>query len=114
MVKSSDMILFRGNDATFRLTVKKNSSAYDLSAPASLAFYVKRNVEEANTDAVITKTTGDGISDGDATGIVTITIEDTDTAGLEIGKNFVYDIELTTAGGLVYTILRGIFRLRQD
>lgn len=114
MVTSSDIILFRENDATLQLTVKLNGSAYSLTG-CTLNFYVKRKVTEANTDAVISKVTGDGISAGDATGIVTITIEDTDTADLELGYNFVYDIELTTAvTGLKYTILRGIFKLRQD
>lgn len=113
MVESSDMILFRDNDATFQITVTQDDSAYDLTG-CTLNFYVKREVTEKNTDAVITKSTGSGISAGDATGIVTLTIEDTDTTNLEIGYNFVYDIELVTAGGLKFTILRGIFRLRQD
>lgn len=114
LVKSSDIIFFRGNYAQYKLTVKRNSSAYDLSSPVSLALYVKRKVTEADGDAVITKTTGSGISAGDATGIVTITFDETDTEELEIGFNFVYDIELTTASGKLITILRGVFKLRQD
>jgi len=113
MVKSSDIILFRENDASLQLTVKQNSSAYDLTG-CTLNFYVKRKVTEANTDAIISKSTGSGISAGGTSGIVVITIEDTDTTNLELGYNFVYDVELTTPAGLKYTILRGIFRLRQD
>lgn len=114
MVTSSDMILYRENDAVFQLTVKKNGSAYPLTG-CTLSLYVKRKATEDNTDAVITKTTGSGISDGDETGIVTITIEDADTIGLEIGKNFVYDIELITPiTALKFTILRGVFKLKQD
>jgi len=78
-----------------------------------LHFYVKRKVIEHNDDAVIHKYTGAGISVGDATGIVTITIDSVDTVGLEIGKNFVYDVELVD-GTKQWTILRGIFRLRQN
>ena len=114
MVTSSDMILFRGNDATFQLTVKKiDGSAYSL-ALCTLTLYVKRKETEKNSDAVLTKTTGDGISVGDITGIVIITILDTDTTNLEVDINFVYDIELETPAGLKFTILRGAFRLRQN
>jgi len=108
------MIIFRGNDATFQLTVKKiDGSAYSL-LNCTLNFYVKRKETEKNADAVLTKTTGDGISVGDLTGIVTITILDGDTTDLEVGVNFVYDIELLTPVGLKFTILRGVFRLRQN
>ena len=113
-VKTSDIIIFRGNDAIYKLTVKLNGDPYDLT-DCLLDFYVKRKVTEANADAVIHKYTGvGGIEDGDVTGIVNITINAADTLGLEIGYNFVYDIELTTATNKVYTILRGIFKLRQN
>jgi len=113
LVASSDIILFRDNDATIQLTVKKNGEVYPLTG-STLSFYVKRKATEKNADAVITKTTGSGISASGPTGIVTITILDTDTVDLEVGVNFTYDVELLTPSGLKYTILRGVFKLRQD
>jgi len=111
-MKSSDMVIFRENDAEFQLTVRLNGEPYPLTG-CMLHLYIKRSVTEHNDDAVIHKYSGAGISIGDATGIVTITIDSIDTVGLEIGKNFVYDIELID-GTKQWTILRGIFRLRQN
>jgi len=103
-----DIILFRGNDATIRLTVTDDGEAYDLT-DCVIDVYFKRKVTEENIDAVIHKQ----ITTGDTSGIVLFYIDGVDTLDLEVGQNFVYDIELTDKDGKEFTLLRDVFKLRQ-
>lgn len=115
---SNDIIIYRGNDATYKLTVKKSDgSAYDLTG-CTLKLYVKRKVEELDADAIIEKLSSDAteINITDATGgIAEIYFVPADTSSLEYNKQYVYDVELETPAPVKkYTILRAVFKLKQN
>lgn len=111
----TDVIQFiRNDDSTWQMTLKKiDGSAYDLTG-CSFTFRVKTNRTDPDSDKLIIKTTGDGISEGDTTGIVTITFIPADTSSLTIDYKYAYDVELTTVIGKKYTILRSYFVVLQD
>lgn len=111
----TDVIQFtRNDDSIWQMTLKKaDGSAYPLTN-CSFTLRVKTNRTDPDSATLITKTTGNGISAGDATGIVTITFVPTDTADLIVDKVYDYDVELTTVAGLKFTILRSHFKVLQD
>lgn len=84
--------LTRGDTARIALDVKAaDGTAYDYSADTVL-FTVKQTVH--STEVLIQKTVSDG----------TISIAPADTVGLAYG-DYVYDVQLTTQGGDVCTII---------
>ena len=118
----SDVIEFtRNDDSTWQITVKKgDGTAYPLTG-CTLTLRVKAKRTDVDGAALITKTSGDGISVGDATGIVTVTFDryvdeedEGDTADLVVDKKYDYDLELITTGTLKFTILRSHFVVLQD
>jgi hypothetical protein len=95
---------FTGEDKSLVFTVNQSdgSTAQDITG-WSLSWMLKRAVADADADALITKTTGSGIAlTTPASGICTVTIDDTDTDSLEPGT-FRHELKRTGAG--VETIL---------
>jgi len=91
-IKGTDIFLTRGDTARITITVSKDGQPYDCSAD-TVRFSVKRDPQSA--DYLIRKTASvDGI----------IYIAPADTDGLAYG-NYVYDVELTTSGGDVCTVV---------
>ncbi len=90
-IKGTDILLTRGDTARITLKVSRDGKPYDFSAD-TVRFSVKKDT--ASPDFIIRKTAVDGI----------IHIAPADTAALEYG-NYVYDVELTTAGGDVCTVV---------
>ena len=91
-INGNTIKITRGDTGVFTLTIKDGDTDYDYSNDAVL-FTVKQNTR-AN-DHVIQKTVQYGEN---------ITITPADTQSLGYGS-YVYDVELTTAGGIVDTII---------
>jgi hypothetical protein len=104
---------FTGEDKSLVFTVYQSdgSTAQDITG-WSLSWMLKRHPAEADNAALITKTTSSGIAlTTPLSGVCTVSIEDTDTDGLEPGT---YRHELKRTGGGVETILSyGTAVLRQ-
>ena len=90
-IKGAEITLTRGDTARIELAVTKDGRAYDFSDDTVL-FTVKRNTETA--EILIQKESVDGV----------IAILPADTDGLAYGP-YVYDVQLTTAGGDVCTVI---------
>ena len=90
-ISNQDITLTRGDTARIKLGITKGGKAYDFSAD-TVVFSVKKST--AAPDYVFQKTVQDGV----------VTILPTDTAPLMYGT-YVYDVELTTAGGDVCTVI---------
>lgn len=99
-------------DAT--VTEGKGGPAVNLTG-VTLRFTARTSPEEAT--AVITKVTGTGIAHTDvAAGKARITIDPADTTGLpNTGDHTLhYDLQITTAAGEVYTLIRGLLFITQE
>lgn len=92
---------FTGEDRALRFTVKDDAGvAVDITGWA-LSWRFKRRVDDPDGAALITKTTGSGIAlTTPASGICTVTIDDTDTDRL--GRvDGVHELKRTDAGSEV-------------
>ncbi len=112
MSKQIDYEFTRGDTKVlnkFRVT-DSNGEVLTLSATDQLYFTMK----DANRQAVVKKTIGNGISLEDD-GYYHITLESTDTEDLSVGT-YSYDIELdlNTLNSFVNTIIEGEITLNQD
>lgn len=110
--------MFRGDDRTITVTVVDANGAVDLTT-ATLRFTAKRALGDYDSDAIITKTTGSGISHGanPALGVATVTIGKADTEDEDVDdldRDLWWDIQLTTAAGLVRTIATGRLQIISD
>lgn len=91
--KNGEIMLTRGDTARLNVNINNDSQPYEISADDELKMTVKRNVRDE--DIGFQKVVKGG---------TLIHIKPEDTAGLGFGK-YVYDIQLTTAAGDVYTII---------
>jgi len=103
------IVLYRGNNRTVQLTVKKtDGTAYNLSG-CTIKMYIKKKLDDLDAEAVITKT---GTIVQAANGIVEFYLSASDTNNAtELKDNTPYpcDFEVTTGTGLLYTVLRTSF-----
>lgn len=118
MALTTNLTIVRGDSAAWSVAITLNGSAYSLFG-ASLRFTVKASPNDADVDAVIVRTTalGDGIAITDANaGLARLTLGTTHTAALEPGKTYVWDLQITSAAGDVYTPdgLRGLVYVSAD
>lgn len=93
--KSGEIKLTRGDTArlTVSITNETDGSVYELQEGDVLTLSVKKSVEDAETTLAKEITSSN-----------TFHIEPKDTAGLAFGK-YIYDVQLTTSGGDVYTVI---------
>ena len=92
-INNKTISITRGDTGIFTLTIKNGDTDYDYSNDT-----VKFTVKESTTAAepLIQKTVVYGEN---------IVIEPSDTASLKYGDFYVYDVQLTTAGGIVDTVI---------
>lgn len=104
--------IYRGDNRTFQVTVKDGDGvAVDITG-AAIKFSVKEEISD--TDYEIQKTVGSGITITDAAnGIYEVYLLPADTQNMGVGI-YEYDSELTTAGGNVYTVVRGEFTVQAE
>jgi hypothetical protein len=106
----------RGDNATLTLTVTQNGAAFNLTG-CSIRMVAKRAYSDADGSAVFVRTVGSGITITDATnGIASITIAPNNTSGLPRGYRtiLVYDVQVTTGTGSVFTVIDGELVVKPD
>jgi hypothetical protein len=113
-MSSNEISMYRGNDKTVSLTVKRKSTgtAYNL-AGCTVTMYVKKDIDDLDSEAVITKV---GVLTQPANGIVEFYLVPADTNNItELEDNVVYpvDFEVLTSGSKVFTVLRTAFIILQ-
>ena len=114
MTNVQEFKMFKGDHKTFELQVKdQDGNPIDLSG-ATIRMTVKKHATDET--AVISKTSNNAseISITDpANGIAEIYLVPSDTRNLDAGK-YIFDIEITTAAGKVYTVLLANLTLVED
>ena len=103
VIENTTIKLTRGDTAFLTIPLKKNLyETYELAEGDVLRFTVKKKA--TNTTPLFQK---------ELTGTNVFHIAPADTAALDFGK-YVYDIELTTADGDVYTPIVGEFHVMEE
>lgn len=101
--------LYRGDDRTASVDVTTDITG------AELTFLVKARRHDADADAVITKTTGDGITVTDASlGLATIALAAADTDDLDTRPFYRWELQAVDATGATHTLATGRFVLIRD
>lgn len=106
--------MFKGDDRTFRLTVKDQTCQIVDLTGSSLIFTVKAFATDP-TPAIQKSSMVAGEIDiiDPVNGVAEINILPSDTANLETGQ-YVFDIQLTTAASKIHTLLTGVLEICQD
>jgi hypothetical protein len=114
---------FTGEDKSLAFTVYEPGTSQAAAEAGSgtpqnisgwtLSWMVKRFKTDADADALVTKTTGDGIMlTTPASGLCTVTVEDSDIDALQAGATYYHELKRTNAG--FETVLsQGLFVLSQ-
>lgn len=103
---ANEIEMYRGDTKTITVTVTANGSAYNLTG-AALVMTVRKY-----DDGPVVFSNTMTIKDA-AGGIAELTIPSATSAAFPVGS-FVYDIELTTSDGKVYTIVKSTFTVTAD
>lgn len=97
--------MYRGDDRTLTITASETLTGSEIRFTAK--------AHKRDTDAVISKSTTDGITIGDPATTADITIDAADTEGLEPVALF-WDIEVTDGTGKVRTVAVGRLAVMAD
>ncbi len=93
--------LYKGDTLQFTLTLKTSGSAYAIPNDADFSGSVK---EKSSTSVTADFDTSVVSS---ASGIVLFTLPATESSLLDAKKNWVYDVQFETSGGVVTTLMAG-------
>jgi hypothetical protein len=92
---------FTGEDKSLVFTIYQadGTTAQNITGWA-LSWMVKRNATDADGSALVTKTTAGGgvVLTTPASGVCTVTVEDTDIANIVGGNSYVHELKRTDAG----------------
>lgn len=107
----------RGDTREIPFTVlDENGVPMESLASGYLTFVVKVRASDDDDDAVMVKTVGDGITiTSEEEGTIVVAIEPEDTSGFAATKRgLLWDLQLVTAAGKVYTLEDGIMNVKAD
>lgn len=99
----------QGQTFNFSFTIKTDGTPWNLSTYTASMHVRKSTISTTRTLNLVSPTN----ITLDSNGNVSITASSTAMAAVAFGE-YVYDIELTSAGGVKYTVLEGKFSVRQD
>lgn len=113
----TDLSVRRGDDQRLDLAIVDATGApFDLTG-AFLWLTAKRNRSDADSDAVLRKTSDDGITvDGDPTlGLAAIQLDAADTADFPAyAHSYPFDVQLLDGAGQTTTVVDGILTITPD
>lgn len=107
----NEIKMYRGNDKTVNLIVKRNDELYDISS-CVITMYIKQDKNHRDSDAIITK---EGTIVDAENGQVEFYLVPSDTEEedrLEDDVSYPVDFELVTPLGKKYTVSRTWFTLK--
>jgi len=111
---TTDLTVIRGDTGVLTVTVGSLGSS-GLNAYSDIRFSAKRDMGDADTAAIISKTLASGITIttvGNATtsGVLSVALAPADTAALPTGytSTLQYDVRLYDAAGDAYTVAQGV------
>jgi hypothetical protein len=106
--------MYRGDSQVFDVVVTDLDGVAQDITTSDLRFTAKHRYQDDDTDAVIAKTLGDGITLGGGTGEATITLEPEDTDLLSKNTTLEWDLQVTDSTGSVRTAARGRLIISAD
>lgn len=107
--------MIRGDDVTFDVEVTDDGDPVPLDTATSIRFTAKRSLEDADADAVLALSLGDGITvDVAETHIAHLVIPAASTDQLQAPTYLVWDIEVTDEDGLIHTVAEGLLHITAD
>jgi len=107
---------YRGDSHSEVFTITDAAGAAVNLTSASARFTVKREVTDAQADAVLALSSGGtspAIMLGGSAGTVTVAFDPDDMEALDPGR-YVYDLEVTLSDGTVYTVAKDALDLLAD
>lgn len=108
------LVIAKGESASFNLALVRNGSPIDLTGD-TLVFRAKRNVSDADADALIVKSIGSGITVTDAAnGLAQLAIDGADTAGFTASDLLLVWTLVLDAGAGNETVADGTLRVVID
>lgn len=100
--------IVKGDSVTYRLPFTQDGVAYDLSTVAGIWFTLKNSTGDADAAAVVQLSLGAGIEVYDAeAGEANADFTYTQTNLLAVGRVYLYDVQIKTAAGQLFTALSG-------
>ena len=108
--------MYRGDTAAWDFTVTEpDGTAVDLTDAEGIRFTAKHRAADADVDAVITRTVGDGVTVTSAVnGQVRVQLEAADTSSLAAPIALSFDLQLADAVGGIYTVAAGRLEIKAD
>lgn len=108
--------MYRGDTAAWDFTVTEpDGTAVDLTDAEGIRFTAKDRASDADVDARIVRTVGDGVTVTNAAGgLVRVQLEAADTSGLAAPLSLAFDLQLSDAVGGVYTVAAGRLEIKAD
>lgn len=100
-----NLVCYQGASFDYSLTWRTNGTAVNLTG-YSARMQVRESYDSGT--AVVSITSGTGITLGGTAGSIILELTPTTTAGVASGQ-YVYDLELQTSGGYVTRLLEGNF-----
>lgn len=100
-----NLVCYQGASFDYSLTWRTNGTAVNLTG-YSARMQVRESYDSGT--AVVSITSGTGITLGGTAGSIILELTPTTTAGVASGQ-YVYDLELMTSGGYVTRLLEGNF-----
>jgi hypothetical protein len=107
----NEIVMYRGDDKTASLTVKRNATSNFNLNGCTVTMYVKKDRADADANAIITLV---GTITGAVDGLVEFYIEPSNTDdATELQDNVTYpvDFQLVTSANKKYTVLRTSFTI---
>lgn len=113
--KISNLEMYRGDTFLIKLGLKEDGQPIDITN-STLWFTVKDNVNDLDSQALIQKTTSDGITILNAQlGYISVRInpQDTDVLDIKETKTFYWDLQYQNANGDIQTLFFGRLLVKQ-
>lgn len=111
-----DLTMYRGDTAAWDFTITTpTGTAVDLSNATEIRFTAKQRPSDADVDAVIAKTLGDGVTVTDAAGgVLRVQLAEDDTSALSVPLSLAWDVQLADDADGVYTVASGALSIKAD
>ena len=101
-----DITLTRGDSLFLELALMKNDEPYVPQEGSRVRFAMKRSYNDPDSEVLLEKTI--------PLDTMILEFEPSDTKPLQMGKSFVYDIEITDEMGHVDTFISGKFTIGKE
>ena len=106
LIKGNNITLTRGDTLIIQIELTKGEEEYTPQTGDTIRFAVKQKYKDPDESVLIFKQI--------PTETMLLEIEPDDTKPLTMGKDYVYDIELTDSQGHVDTFISGILHIGEE